>query len=79
MTIEVSSATSVNVYEITIALEEMELPYQVRLIDIGKGKHLDPKKMVGLTNGQISVIRYNHLSDSGEPLVIFESGRYLII
>ena len=35
-----------NGWKISIALEEMEVPYRLRLVNIGRGEQLDPKKVL---------------------------------
>ena len=75
--IQLFFATSVNVYKIGIALEEMALPWEAHLIDISKGEHLDPANIAGAPTLKLPVIRDTAPADGGEPLVIFESGAIL--
>lgn len=69
--------TSVNVYKIAIAMEEMGLEYEHRLIDISKGEQHDPALLAGSPTGKVPVIRDLHPADGGEPVVVFESGAIL--
>ena len=75
--IELFFATSVNVYKIMIALEEMDISYNINLIDISTGEQHDPAKMAGSPTGKLPVIRDNAPSDGGQPQVVFESGAIL--
>jgi GST-like protein len=75
--IELFFATSVNVYKIMIAMEEMGLEYELNQIDISKGDQLDPSKMAGSPTKKVPVIRDNAPADGGAPLVVFESGAIL--
>ena len=75
--IDLFFVTSPNVYKVTIALEEMGLPFTLHPVDISKGEHLDPGRIAGAFSPKLPVIRDNCPSDDGEPLVIFESGAIL--
>lgn len=76
--IDLFFATSVNVYKIVIALEEMDLDYRINLIDISKGEQRDPTNLAGSPTGKIPVIRDNDPADGGEPEVLFESAAILM-
>ena len=75
--IDLFFVTSPNVYKVTIALEEMGLPFTLHPVDISKGEHLDPGRIAGAFSPKLPVIRDNSPPDDGEPLVIFESGAIL--
>jgi len=75
--IDLFFATSVNVYKIMIAMEEMDLGYEIRQIDISKGEHLVDENMGGSPTKKVPVIRDNNPADGGPALVIFESGAIL--
>lgn len=75
--IELFFCTSVNVYKIAIAMEEMGLEYEHRLIDISKGEQHDPALLAGSPTGKLPVIRDLDPDDGGEPVVVFESGAIL--
>ena len=75
--IELFFATSVNVYKILIALEEMSFKYGIKLIDISKGEQLDPANLAGSPTLKLPVIRDTAPTDSGDPVVVFESGAIL--
>ena len=75
--IDLFFATSVNVYKVLIALEEMGLRYTLQQIDISKGEQHDPAKLAGSPTRKLPVIRDNAPADGGAPLVVFESGAIL--
>ena len=75
--IELFFCTSVNVYKVAIALEEMGLAYEHRLIDISKGEQHDSARLAGSPTGKLPVIRDLDPVDGGEPVVVFESGAIL--
>lgn len=77
MMIDLFFATSVNVYKVMIALEEMDLDYRILLIDISKGEQLDPTNVAGSPTGKLPVIRDHDPADGGEPQLVFESGAIL--
>jgi GST-like protein len=62
--------------KITIALEEMGLPYELRLVDIGKGEQFRPEFLQLSPNGRMPAIRDPEGPD-GAPIGIFESGAIL--
>ena len=65
-----------NGWKISIALEEMDLPYIVKLIDIGKGDQFDPDFLKIAPNNRMPAIVDNDGPD-GEAISIFESGAIL--
>jgi GST-like protein len=65
-----------NGWKITIALEELGLPYNVNWIDIGKGDQFDPAFLKIGPNNRMPVITDPEGPD-GEPISIFESGAIL--
>ena len=65
-----------NGWKITIALEEMGLPYTVHLIDIGKGDQFDPDFLKIAPNNRMPAITDPDGPD-GDPISIFESGAIL--
>ncbi len=76
--IELFFCTSVNVYKVAIAMEEMGIEYEHRLIDISKGEQHDPALLAGSPTGKLPVIRDLDPKDGGEPVVVFESGAILM-
>lgn len=65
-----------NGWKISIALEEMELPYEVKLIDIGAGDQFEPEFLQISPNNRIPAI-IDPEGPDGEPVSIFESGAIL--
>ncbi|SMX24842.1 glutathione S-transferase N-terminal domain-containing protein [Boseongicola aestuarii] len=65
-----------NGWKITIALEEMGLPYTVHLVDIGKGDQFAPEFLRIAPNNRIPAIIDPEGPDSA-PVSIFESGAIL--
>ena len=65
-----------NGWKITIALEEMDLPYEVKLVNIGRGEQFTPEFQALSPNGRMPAI-VDPQGAEGEPLAIFESGAIL--
>jgi GSH-dependent disulfide-bond oxidoreductase len=65
-----------NGWKITIALEEMGLPYAVRLINIGKGDQFAPDFLKIAPNNRMPAI-IDPDGPDGAPVSIFESGAIL--
>lgn len=65
-----------NGWKISIALEEMDLPYRVHLIDIGAGDQFDPAFLQLSPNNRMPAIRDPYGPDGG-TVSLFESGAIL--
>ena len=65
-----------NGWKISIALEEMGLPYDVKLIDITKGEQFAPDFLKVAPNNKMPAIT-DYDTVGGEPISIFESGAIL--
>lgn len=65
-----------NGWKVSIALEEMGLPYKVELINIGAGDQFDPAFLAIAPNNRMPAITDPHGPD-GAPISIFESGAIL--
>ncbi len=65
-----------NGWKVTIAMEEMDLPYELRLIDIGKGDQFDPEFLKIAPNNRMPAI-VDPEGPDGAPISIFESGAIL--
>ena len=65
-----------NGWKISIALEEMGLPYTVHWIDIGKGDQFEPDFLKIAPNNRMPTI-IDHDGPDGDPISIFESGAIL--
>ncbi len=71
MTITLYTAATPNGYKVSVALEEMGLPYAVRRIDLLKGEQKSPEFLAICPNGRIPAI-----VDDG--FAVFESGACLV-
>lgn len=65
-----------NGWKVSIALEEMGLPYEVKLVNIGKGEQFDPAFLKIAPNNRMPAIVDPDGPDGG-PISIFESGAIL--
>lgn len=76
MTIELYYWPTPNGWKITIALEELALPYQVKLVDISAGAQFTPEFLAIAPNNRIPAIIDSDGPDAS-PVSIFESGAIL--
>lgn len=76
MTIELYYWPTPNGWKISIALEEMGLPYEVKLINIGAGEQFAPDFLKIAPNNRMPVI-VDPDGPDGRPVSIFESGAIL--
>jgi GSH-dependent disulfide-bond oxidoreductase len=65
-----------NGHKITIAMEEMGLPYQVHLVNIGAGEQFRPEFLAISPNNRMPAI-IDPEGPDGAPISIFESGAIL--
>ncbi|MDP3959330.1 MAG: glutathione S-transferase N-terminal domain-containing protein [Pseudorhodobacter sp.] len=65
-----------NGWKITIALEELELPYEVHLVNIGAGEQFAPDFLKISPNNRMPAI-IDPQGPDGAPIAIFESGAIL--
>jgi GST-like protein len=65
-----------NGWKISIALEEMDLPYDLHLVNIGKGDQFDPDFLKIAPNNRMPAI-IDPDGPDGAPVSIFESGAIL--
>lgn len=65
-----------NAWKVSIALEEMKLPYEIKLVDIGKGEQFAPDFLKISPNNRMPAIIDNDGPD-GAPVSVFESGAIL--
>ena len=66
-----------NGYKVSIMLEEIELPYTVHAIDIGKGDQFEPQFLRISPNNKIPAI-VDSDGPAGKSISVFESGALLI-
>ena len=75
--IELHAWPTPNGFKISIMLEEVGLPYEVRPIDIGKGDQFDPEFLRISPNNKIPAI-VDTDGPGGSSISVFESGAILI-
>ncbi len=71
--IELYTAGTPNGWKVSMALEEMGMPYNVNLINLGKGEQHDPEYLKVCPNGRIPA-----MVDTDTGISIFESGAILL-
>jgi GST-like protein len=77
MPIELYTYNTPNGRKISVALEEMDLAYTVKVVDITKGQQFDPAFLKISPNNKIPAI-VDPDGPGGAPVSIFESGAILI-
>jgi GST-like protein len=77
MTIDFYTWNTPNGRKISVALEEMGLPYKVHPVNIGKGEQRAPDFLKLSPNGRIPAI-VDPDGPGGAPISIFESGAILL-
>ena len=77
MAIELHAFDTPNGRKISVALEEMALPYTIKIVDIGKGQQFDPEFLKISPIGKIPAI-IDTQGPGGAPISVFESGAILI-
>ena len=63
--------------KISVALEEMALPYEVNVVDIGRGAQFEPAFLAISPNNKIPAI-VDPDGPDGQPMSLFESGAILM-
>ncbi|TAD89083.1 MAG: thiol:disulfide oxidoreductase [Alphaproteobacteria bacterium] len=76
--IELYYWTTPNGHKVTMALEEMGLPYTLHGINIGKGEQFQPEFLKIAPNNRIPAIVDTAPVDGGQPVSLFESGAILL-
>ena len=77
MTLQLHAFDTPNGRKISVALEEMGLPYEVHIVDIGKGEQFAADFLRISPNNKIPAI-VDPDGPGGKPLSVFESGAILI-
>ncbi|MCK8783022.1 glutathione S-transferase N-terminal domain-containing protein [Roseomonas sp. NAR14] len=77
MPIELYAWNTPNGRKISVALEEMGLPYVVRTVNIGKGEQFEPAFLRISPNNRIPAI-IDPDGPGGQPISVFESGAILL-
>lgn len=75
--IEVHYWPTPNGYKVTIMLEELGVPYEVKYIHIGRGEQFEPNFLVISPNNRMPAI-VDPDGPGGEPISVFESGAILM-
>ncbi|MCY6381484.1 glutathione S-transferase N-terminal domain-containing protein [Hoeflea prorocentri] len=65
-----------NGWKITIMLEELGVPYDIRFVNIGKGEQFEPEFLKIAPNNRMPAI-VDPEGPGGEPVSVFESGAIL--
>lgn len=65
-----------NGWKISIMLEELGVPYQVKLVNIGKGEQFEPSFLAISPNNRMPAI-VDPEGPDGQPISVFESGAIL--
>ena len=63
--------------KVSIALEELDLAYEVKTVDITKGEQFAPEFLAISPNNKIPAI-VDSVGPDGQPIALFESGAILI-
>ena len=77
MTLQLHAFDTPNARKITVALEEMGLPYAVTVVDIGQGEQFAPEFLAISPNNKIPAI-VDPEGPDGRPISVFESGAILL-
>jgi len=70
--------TTPNGHKVTMALEELGLPYTIKPINIGKGEQFAPDFLAIAPNNRIPAIVDHAPAGGGSPVSLFESGAILL-
>ena len=70
--------TTPNGHKITMFLEEADLEYTIKPINIGKGEQFAPDFLAFSPNNRIPAIVDHDPIDGGKPITVFESGAILL-
>ena len=77
MPIQLHAFDTPNGRKICVALEEMELPYEIKIVDIGRDEQFAPDFLKISPNNKIPAI-VDPDGPEGKPVSVFESGAILI-
>jgi GST-like protein len=77
MPIELHAYDTPNGRKISVALEEMALPYTVKIVDLGKRQQFEPEFLKISPSGKIPAI-VDSEGPNGKSVSVFESGAILI-
>jgi GST-like protein len=77
VTLDLYTAATPNGFKVSIALEELELPYRVNVIDLRHGDQFKPDFLRFSPNNKIPAL-IDHDGPGGKELAVFESGAILV-
>ncbi|MDF1873970.1 glutathione S-transferase N-terminal domain-containing protein [Vannielia sp.] len=77
MTIDLYYWPTPNGWKVSIALEEMGLPYETHLVNIGAGEQFSPDFLAISPNNRMPAI-VDREGPGGDPVSVFESGAILL-
>ena len=72
--IDLYTAATPNGHKVSIALEELALPYTLKVLDLSKGEQKQPDFLAICPNGRIPAI----VDRAADDFAVFESGACLI-
>lgn len=75
--IELYTHATPNGHKVSIMLEEVGLPYRLRIVDLQKNEQFDPGFLAINPNNKIPAIVDSN-GPNGQPLTVFESGAILV-
>lgn len=75
--IELHYWTTPNGHKITMMLEELGVPYEIKVVRINRGDQFKPEFLQIAPNNRIPAIVDHAPADGGAPLSVFESGAIL--
>lgn len=67
-----------NGWKISIMLEELGVPYEVKFVNIGKGEQFEPSFLAIAPNNRMPAIVDHMPADGGARVSVFESGAILV-
>jgi GST-like protein len=76
--IDLYTAATPNGWKVSIALEELGLPYELHVLDLGAGAQKQPEFLVINPNGRIPAIVDRDAGEGGGDFAVFESGAILV-
>ena len=76
--IELFTSPTPNGWKASIALEEMELPYTVRYVNIARGEQFTPEFLAVSPNNRMPAIVDQDPAGGGPAVTVFESGAILL-
>jgi GST-like protein len=76
--IELHSFPTPNGWKVSIALEELELDYELHAVNISRGEQFEPSFLAISPNNRVPAIVDRDPAGGGEPISVFESGAILL-